>query len=335
MKHITTFLSFFFIAFLCIHSRAQVPVCINGLNASLNVFGELTLYPSDIDGGSYDYDTIYMYPSFFTCADIGTNTVVLVVAQNNGNADSCITSVNILDEVPPVAICEGGITVQLDENGEFVLDPQDLDDGSYDACTAVTLSTVPTTIYCGDPNPVLVQLVVEDNYSNTTICMVEVYHNAPPSAPALACSGAFTVAVYDNIHQAVTITPEMILVGGPYPCINAYEVTLSLNGVDLPGDEVGSEHIGQVLIVPVTRKATTMPGKTTWLIASPIKACRRRTRKLPGKAQATAARHPIRSGVRDRATNSSLKLMARPPAAGRFRHRSRQSGQGSARPRSG
>ena len=55
--------------------------------------------------------------------------------------------------------------------------------------------------------------------------------------------------------------------------------------------------IGQAAITPVTRKATTMPGSTTWLIASPISACRRRSRKLPGSAQAMAAKVPISSGV--------------------------------------
>ncbi len=70
--------------------------------------------------------------------------------------------------------------------------------------------------------------------------------------------------------------------------------------------------IGQVEITPVTRKATTMPGSTTWLIASPISACRRSSRKLPGSAQAMAAKMPIRIGVSDRGTNSA-PIMPAPP----------------------
>jgi hypothetical protein len=34
---------------------------------------------------------------------------------------------------------------------------------------------------------------------------------------------------------------------------------------------------------PVSRNATTIPGRTTWLMASPISAWRRRIRKFPGK----------------------------------------------------
>jgi hypothetical protein len=53
--------------------------------------------------------------------------------------------------------------------------------------------------------------------------------------------------------------------------------------------------IGNVPTEPVIRKATTMPGSTTWLIASPISAWRRSTRKLPGSAQAIG-REGCRSG---------------------------------------
>ena len=56
--------------------------------------------------------------------------------------------------------------------------------------------------------------------------------------------------------------------------------------------------IGQVETDRATRKATTIPGRTTWLMASPISACRRNIRKLPGSAQAMAAKVPITMGVR-------------------------------------
>ena len=39
---------------------------------------------------------------------------------------------------------------------------------------------------------------------------------------------------------------------------------------------------------PMARKPRTMPSRTVWLMASLIMAMRRRTRKTPGRAQATA-----------------------------------------------
>ena len=89
--------------------------------------------------------------------------------------------------------------------------------------------------------------------------------------------------------------------------------------------------IGQVLTLPVTRKPTTMPGRTTWLIASPINACRRKIRKLPGMAQVTAARMPISSGVRERTTNSFIGPLSGQAIA----HQGPQSDQRSGRHQSG
>ena len=63
--------------------------------------------------------------------------------------------------------------------------------------------------------------------------------------------------------------------------------------------------MGHVDTAPVTRNAATIPGSTTWEIASPISACRRSSRKFPGKAQAIAASTPITMGGRLSATNSA------------------------------
>jgi hypothetical protein len=74
--------------------------------------------------------------------------------------------------------------------------------------------------------------------------------------------------------------------------------------------------IGSAATVPVIRKATTIPGSTTWLIASPISACRRRIRKLPGSAQAIAASTPIRIGGQ-RKLDEFGAHQARPPEGDR------------------
>ncbi len=50
----------------------------------------------------------------------------------------------------------------------------------------------------------------------------------------------------------------------------------------------------QMLVrLPVQMKAMARPGKTAWLMASPIMLILRRMRKQPGKAQAMAQRMPV------------------------------------------
>jgi hypothetical protein len=45
---------------------------------------------------------------------------------------------------------------------------------------------------------------------------------------------------------------------------------------------------------PEMRKATARPGRTAWLMASPIMLMRRRRRKVPGSAHAIAHKPPTR-----------------------------------------
>ena len=47
--------------------------------------------------------------------------------------------------------------------------------------------------------------------------------------------------------------------------------------------------------LPTARKASTMPRRTVWLMASVSMDMRRRTRKFPGRAQAADMKMAIRS----------------------------------------
>lgn len=71
--------------------------------------GTAQLTPSMIDNGSSDacgVDNISISPSSFTCADIGPNSVMLVVTDGAGNSDTCFSTVN----VQPAAIIAAGQT---------------------------------------------------------------------------------------------------------------------------------------------------------------------------------------------------------------------------------
>ena len=55
------------------------------------------------------------------------------------------------DDIPPIAICQEAVTVQLDENGFGVLTPADVDNGSYDDCSNIkSLDLNRTDFYCED-----------------------------------------------------------------------------------------------------------------------------------------------------------------------------------------
>lgn len=76
-------------------------VCVGNLNVDLDISGNATITPSQINNGSYDdYDDandliLSLDKTTFTCDDLGDNTVTLTVTDTNGLTDTCTATVNV------------------------------------------------------------------------------------------------------------------------------------------------------------------------------------------------------------------------------------------------
>lgn len=83
---------------------------------------------------------------------------------------------SIRDLQAPVAVCDPGITLILDNNGNGSLTPADVDEGSSDNCGTVNLSISPSTFDLGDVGVVPVVLTVTDNATpaNSSTCTTPV-----------------------------------------------------------------------------------------------------------------------------------------------------------------
>ncbi|MFK8161554.1 MAG: T9SS type A sorting domain-containing protein [Lewinella sp.] len=95
------------------------------------------------------------------------------------------------DQTPPVAICEDGLNISIAGaagNGFAVLTPENIDNGSYDDCSGVSLSIARVnssdlpigtygpqiTLTCADLGTVRVGLRVEDALGNVNYCWLDV-----------------------------------------------------------------------------------------------------------------------------------------------------------------
>lgn len=101
--------------------------------AVLSPSGTVTIAASDVDGGTSDPNgdpfTLSVFPSTFTCSEIGENTVTLTATDLDGSS-SCTTTVTIIDSGNPLeAICQD-ITVALDNSGNASISANDIDGGS-------------------------------------------------------------------------------------------------------------------------------------------------------------------------------------------------------------
>lgn len=97
------------------------------------------------------------------------------------------------DVSPPTAVCVGPYTIALDGTGQAGIDPDDIDNGSFDGCGAVTLAVSPNLLTCADIGTETITLTVTDLAGNMNTCTTDVTvdDNLPP---VLTCPGDITVS---------------------------------------------------------------------------------------------------------------------------------------------
>jgi len=167
---------------------APAALCQN-VTVQLDANGSGSTTAVDVDNGSNDacgVASLSLSQTSFGCAEVGANTETLTVTDVNGNVSTCSTTVTVEDNVAPTALCQN-LTVQLDANGNSSITPQDVDNGSSDACGIGGLSVSPGTFGCGNTGGNTVTLTVTDVNTNTASCTatVTVEDNIDPTAACL------------------------------------------------------------------------------------------------------------------------------------------------------
>ncbi len=167
-------------------------------------WGQATVEPYDIDNGSYDncgIDWVSLDTYHFSCFDIGEDVeVTLTVEDYEGNEGHCTAQVTVVDDTPPEIECSS-TGLNLDENGEAVLDIDDLVDWASDNCFGVdvTISPNKTLFDCDDLGSNPVTLIATDDFGNSSTCPTSVY-------------------VIDSQPPMVTCAPDMEFPTDPGEC---------------------------------------------------------------------------------------------------------------------
>ena len=120
--------------------------------------------------------------------ETGTATVQITVTDDSGNSATSTSTVTIVDVIPPEAECIAAvsITLELDANGEAFLTPEEVDNGSFDNFSDITLALDKTVLTCEDLGVAEVTLIVTDEDGNQSECstFVLVEDNLPPTIPS-------------------------------------------------------------------------------------------------------------------------------------------------------
>ncbi len=230
---------------LVVDSVNPVVVC-QPTTAYLDATGNAIISASDINNGSYDNCnniTLSASQTAFTCADLGVNSVTLTVTDANGNVDSCVTTVTVIDLTPPVASCRPD-TIYLNASGVATLAASDIDNGSSDNCS-VSLSLSQTTFNCSSIGANTVTLTVRDAQGLTSTCTTTVTV-LDTLAPVMSCqsvtvnldgSGVATITAADiNSTSADNCGMTMSLSKTTFDCTNIGTNTVTLIGTDASGN---------------------------------------------------------------------------------------------------
>ena len=116
--------------------------------------------------------------------NVGVTTVVYQVEDINGLIANCTYTVTVEDNNAPSAVCQGATIFVNPDGTPYVLDPAEIDGGSFDDCSINSMTVSPSSFDCSMAGSVMnVTLTVTDDYGNSSTCIAPVNVQIAPLQP--------------------------------------------------------------------------------------------------------------------------------------------------------
>ena len=209
-------------------ATAPTVICKN-FTTNLNAAGAASITTSNVfQGGSDNCGTVNpvsVLPNAFTCANLGTNSVVLTVNDGNSNTATCSATVTIVDATAPTVICKN-FTTNLNAAGAASITTGNVFQSGSDNCGTVNqVGVTPNTFTCANLGANTVVLTVNDGNSNTATCSATVTI-VDAIAPTVICKN-FTTNL--NTAGAASITTANVFQSGSDNCGTVNQVSVLPN----------------------------------------------------------------------------------------------------------
>ena len=231
---------------------------------------------------------------------VGTTTNIFQVDDGTGNLAQCSFDVIINDNINPTIQVQN-ITVQLDQNGQTVITPEEIDNGSFDNCSITSRSLDKTLFTCSDVGQNTVTLTVFDGSGNWSsaqaIVTVEELENP------VAIGQNMTVQLDQN--GQVTIAAEDVNNGSSDNCSIA---SMTISQATFTCNDIGVNTITLSVYDASGNVGTTQVNITVEDVQDPIAIGQDIIVSLDEFGQITITAEDVNNGSSDNCSIASLSI---------------------------
>jgi hypothetical protein len=189
-------------------------VCVADVNVSLGPTGNITLPAEVIDAGSADsggpITSMTLSPNFFDCDDVGQTFLVTLTVSGPSGTNNCWSMVTVEDKLPPVAVCESDVFINLPPfGGSVTLGTEFVNAGSFDNCVSgLSFALSQSEFGCADVGSSVIVMTVTDAGGNTNSCFSTI-HVEDNFAPTAVCESD----VFITLPASGTVTLDGVIIG--------------------------------------------------------------------------------------------------------------------------
>jgi hypothetical protein len=268
--------------------------CVPKYEALLNAAGAVTVVPANVLLSATDncgtVTPVSVTPNSFTCANLGGQIVTLTVRDNGNNTATCTSIVSVHDGTAPTMLCKA-VTAPLNASGQASITTAQVNNGSFDNCTLVSLALNRSSFTCADLGANTVVLTGTDQTGNVGTCSA-VVTVTDPIAPTALCRNA-TANLGPN--GTVTILPTLVNNGSSDNC----SMTLSTAPSTFTCANIGANTVSMTATDVAGNKSTCTAVVTVRDVAAPTALCKNATVFLNANGQGTLAVSQVNNNSTD------------------------------------
>lgn len=265
--------------------QAPTPACVINVAVPIGVSGMVTLNPASFNAVSVDNCTpanqllLSLAPNKISCSDVGKIVnVVLTVTDLAGNSATCVTFVDVQDNVAPTITCPADITVACTNSLDPTINPSVgipvVADNCITIVTHVDNSVTPPAGLCAAFNRTW---TVKDAFNNAATCVqkISVQDLTPPSfsgtlpvdvtiqcGSTIPSSATLTATDFCDPSVAVTFTETSTKTNNNSCSDFSYVITRTWTATDDCNNK--STHVQKVTLIDNTAPAfTNVPANMT------------------------------------------------------------------------